>query len=117
MTATQLTKSPPEADLEAEIHAVTREALPWLPLILGIVTLAFGVLMTLAGVQYQNVGVMLFGTVVGGTGFGTVFSGTRFGASRDRAEAMFKKSGDRRMKVAAQYAVMVSPAKLPLTLS
>jgi hypothetical protein len=44
--------------------------------ILGIVTLAFGVLITLAGVQYQNVGVMLFGTVVGGTGFGTVFSGT-----------------------------------------
>jgi hypothetical protein len=35
-----------------------------------------GVLITLAGVQYQNVGVMLFGTVVGGTGFGTVFSGT-----------------------------------------
>src|SRR4051812_31910962 len=44
--------------------------------IFGIVMLAFGVLITLAGVQYQNVGVMLFGTVVGGTGFGTVFSGT-----------------------------------------
>jgi MFS family permease len=42
----------------------------------GIVTLALGVLTTLAGVQYQSVGVMLFGTVVGGTGFGTVFSGT-----------------------------------------
>jgi len=33
--------------------------------------LALGVLITLAGVQYQNVGVMLFGTLVGGTGFGT----------------------------------------------
>jgi hypothetical protein len=38
--------------------------------------LAIGVLITLAGVQYQNVGVMLLGTVVGGIGFGTVFSGT-----------------------------------------
>jgi hypothetical protein len=44
--------------------------------LLGIVTLAFGVLTTLAGVQFQNVGVMLFGTIVGGTGFGTVYSGT-----------------------------------------
>jgi hypothetical protein len=45
-------------------------------LILGIVTLTFGVLITLAGVQYQNVGVMLFGTVGGGGCFGTAFSGT-----------------------------------------
>src|SRR5437588_535745 len=44
--------------------------------ILGIITLAFGVLTTLVGVQYQNVGIMLFGTLVGGVGFGTVFSGT-----------------------------------------
>jgi hypothetical protein len=34
------------------------------------------VLITLVGVQSQNVNIMLFGTVVGGTGFGTVFSGT-----------------------------------------
>jgi hypothetical protein len=44
--------------------------------LLGIITLAIGVLITLAGVQYQNVGVMLCGTVVGGVGFGSVFSGT-----------------------------------------
>lgn len=31
MTATQLTKSPTEADLEAEIHGVIRKAFPWLP--------------------------------------------------------------------------------------
>lgn len=31
MTATQLTKSPTEADLKAEIHAVIRKAFPWLP--------------------------------------------------------------------------------------
>lgn len=31
MTATQLTKSPTEADLESEIHAVIRKAFPWLP--------------------------------------------------------------------------------------
>src|SRR6266446_2051758 len=53
-----------------------RKLVPEKMFILGIVTLALGVLITLAGVQYQNVGVMLFGTVIGGTGFGTVFSGT-----------------------------------------
>jgi len=47
--------------------------------IFGIVMLALGVAITLAGVQYQNVGVMLFGTVIGGTGFGMVFP-ERFGA-------------------------------------
>lgn len=31
MTATQLTGSPTEADLESEIHAVIRKAFPWLP--------------------------------------------------------------------------------------
>jgi hypothetical protein len=45
-------------------------------LIIGIITLTLGVLITLAGIQSQNVIVMLLGTVVGGTGFGTVFSGT-----------------------------------------
>jgi MFS family permease len=45
-------------------------------LILGIITLTLGVLITLAGIQSQNVVIMLFGTVVAGTGFGTVFSGT-----------------------------------------
>jgi hypothetical protein len=53
-----------------------RKLAPEKMLLLGIVTLALGVLITLAGVQFQSVGVMLFGTVVGGTGFGTVFSGT-----------------------------------------
>src|SRR6266851_5532588 len=53
-----------------------RKLVPEKMFIFGIVTLTFGVLITLAGVQYQNVGVMLFGTLVGGIGFGTVFSGT-----------------------------------------
>lgn len=53
-----------------------RKLVPEKMFIVGIVTLTFGVLTTLAGVQYQDVGIMLFGTVVGGTGFGTVFSGT-----------------------------------------
>src|SRR5712672_633349 len=53
-----------------------RKLVPEKMFILGIVTLAFGVLITLAGVQYRNVGVMLFGTLIGGIGFGTVFSGT-----------------------------------------
>jgi hypothetical protein len=41
----------------------------------GIVALAFGVAITLAGVQYQFVLIMLRGTVVSGLGFGSVFSG------------------------------------------
>jgi hypothetical protein len=45
-------------------------------LIVGIVTLTLGVMITLTGVHFQNVVVMLFGTIVGGTGFGTAFSGT-----------------------------------------
>jgi len=53
-----------------------RKLVPEKMFIFGTVTLAFGVLITLAGVQYQNVHVMLFGAVVGGTGFGMVFSGT-----------------------------------------
>ena len=53
-----------------------RKLAPEKMFLLGIVTLALGVLTTLAGVQYQKVGVMLLGTIVGGTGFGTVFSGT-----------------------------------------
>jgi hypothetical protein len=40
-----------------------RKLVPEKMFILGIVTLALGVLITLAGVQYQNVGVMLFGTL------------------------------------------------------
>jgi hypothetical protein len=44
--------------------------------VLGIVTLTTGVMITLLGVECQNVSIMLFGTVVGGVGFGTVYSGT-----------------------------------------
>jgi hypothetical protein len=58
------------------VAVVLRKLVPEKMFILGVVTLAFGVLITLAGVQYQSVGLMLFGTVVGGTGFGSVFSGT-----------------------------------------
>jgi MFS family permease len=53
-----------------------RKLVPEKMFIFGIIMLAIGVVITLTGVQYQNVGIMLFGTVVGGTGFGTVFSGT-----------------------------------------
>ena len=44
--------------------------------VLGIVTLTTGVMLTLVGVESQNMGIMLFGTVVSGVGFGTVYSGT-----------------------------------------
>jgi MFS family permease len=55
---------------------ILRKLSPERILVFGIVTLTLGVLITLAGIQYQNVHVMLFGTIIGGTGFGTVFSGT-----------------------------------------
>src|SRR5262249_38991688 len=55
---------------------VLRKLPPGKILTLGIPTLTLGVLITLVGVQFQNVNVMLFGTVIGGTGFGTVFSGS-----------------------------------------
>jgi MFS family permease len=55
---------------------VLRKLAPERILIIGIITLTLGVLITLAGIQVQNVAVMLFGTLVGGIGFGTVFSGT-----------------------------------------
>jgi MFS family permease len=42
----------------------------------GIVALASGVAITLAGVQAQLVWLMLIGTIVSGTGFGAAFSGT-----------------------------------------
>jgi hypothetical protein len=42
----------------------------------GIVTLAPGVAITLAGVHEQMVWLMLIGTIVSGTGFGAAFAGT-----------------------------------------
>jgi hypothetical protein len=42
----------------------------------GIVALAIGVAITLAGVQAQLVWLMLAGTIVSGTGFGAAFSGS-----------------------------------------
>jgi len=42
----------------------------------GIVTLATGVAITLAGVHEQLVWLMLIGTIVSGTGFGAAFAGT-----------------------------------------
>jgi hypothetical protein len=43
---------------------------------MGIASLSLGVMITLAGVQWRLVGVMMFGTVVSGMGFGSVFSAT-----------------------------------------
>jgi len=55
---------------------ILRKLHPERILIFGIIALMLGVLVTMTGIQFQNVNVMLFGTLVGGTGFGTVFSGT-----------------------------------------
>jgi hypothetical protein len=53
-----------------------RSAAPGRMLSRGIVALAVGVAITLAGVREQLVGLMLFGTVISGIGFGAAFSGT-----------------------------------------
>ena len=41
-----------------------------------VAALSLGVMITLAGIQWRLVGVMMFGTIVSGTGFGSAFSGT-----------------------------------------
>ncbi len=84
-----------------------RKLVPEKMFILGIVTLAFGVLITLAGVQYQNVGVMLFGTVVGGIGFGTVFSGTL------RSVLPYAQPGERAGLLSAYFVVGYLSFSLP----
>src|SRR6202022_157249 len=75
--------------------------------LLGIITLALGVLTTLAGVQYQNVGVMLFGTIIGGTGFGTVFSGTL------RSVLPYAQPGERAGLLSAYFVVGYLSFSLP----
>jgi hypothetical protein len=59
----------------AVVVVALRKIAPERTLRSGIVALAFGVAITLAGVQYQLVWIILFGTVVSGLGFGSVFSG------------------------------------------
>jgi len=59
----------------AVVVVAFRRVAPKRMLRLGIVGLAVGVMITLAGVQSQLVWVMLFGTVVSGMGFGAAFSG------------------------------------------
>jgi MFS family permease len=59
----------------AVVVVALRKIAPERTLRSGIVALAFGVAITLAGVQYQFVWIMLCGTVVSGLGFGSVFSG------------------------------------------
>jgi len=59
----------------AVVVVAFRKVAPKRMLRLGIVGLAVGVMITLAGVQSQLVWIMLFGTVVSGMGFGAAFSG------------------------------------------
>jgi len=58
------------------IVVALRNVAPDRMLRLGIAALSLGVVITLAGVQWGLVGVMMFGTIVSGTGFGSAFSGT-----------------------------------------
>src|SRR6266852_2208408 len=60
----------------AVIVVALRNVAPDRMLRLGIAALSLGVMITLAGVQWGLVGVMMFGTVISGMGFGSVFSGT-----------------------------------------
>ena len=67
----------------------------------------YDALITLACVQYQNVGVMLFGTVIGGTGFGTVFSGTL------RSVLPYAQPGERAGLLSAYFVVGYLSFSLP----
>jgi hypothetical protein len=59
----------------AVVVVAFRKVAPERMLRLGIVGLAVGVTITLAGVQSQRVWIMILGTVVSGMGFGSAFSG------------------------------------------
>jgi hypothetical protein len=59
----------------AVVVVALRKIAPERTLRSGIVALAFGVAITLAGAQYQLIWIMLCGTVISGLGFGSVFSG------------------------------------------
>jgi MFS family permease len=86
---------------------VLRKLHPDRVLSLGIIALTIGVLITLAGIQYQNVFIMLFGTVVGGTGFGTVFSGTL------RIVLAYAEPGERAGLLSAYFVVGYLAFSLP----
>jgi hypothetical protein len=60
----------------AVIVVALRKVAPDRMLRMGIAALSLGVMITLAGIQWRLVGVMMFGTVISGMGFGSVFSGT-----------------------------------------
>jgi MFS family permease len=60
----------------AVIVVALRNVAPERMLRLGIAALSLGVMITLAGIQWRLVGVMMFGTVISGLGFGSAFSGT-----------------------------------------
>ena len=60
----------------AVIVVALRNVAPDRMLRLGIAALSLGVMITLAGIQWRLVGVMMFGTVISGMGFGSAFSGT-----------------------------------------
>jgi hypothetical protein len=60
----------------AVIVVALRNVAPQRMLRLGIASLSVGVMITLVGVQWGLVGVMMLGTIVSGMGFGSAFSGT-----------------------------------------
>jgi MFS family permease len=60
----------------AVIVVALRNVAPERMLRMGVASLSLGVVITLAGVQWGLVGVMMVGTVVSGMGFGSAFSGT-----------------------------------------
>jgi hypothetical protein len=58
------------------IVVALRNVAPDRMLRIGIAALSLGVMITLVGIQWGLVGVMMLGTVVSGMGFGSAFSGT-----------------------------------------
>ncbi len=77
----------------------------------GIIALAFGVAVTLAGVHEQRVWLMLLGTVVAGVGFGAAFSGTM------RTILPLAKSDERAGLISAFYVEGYLSFSLPAVLT
>jgi MFS family permease len=95
----------------AVIVVALRNVAPDRMLRLGIVSLPLGVMITLAGIQWGLVGVMMFGTFISGMGFGSAFSGTL------RSVMPLARSDERASLLSAYFVVGYLAFSLPAVLA